>query len=534
MAEKKFRSVEEATSALVAYARERGLIGEDDITYVTNMLFDALKYQPTGAFIPKVGEARASEHTRKPSLESILGALLDYAVEHELIDGGIASRDLFDTRLMGCVTPRPSEVTREFWRRYEESPKAATDYLYRLALDSDYIRSYRIIKDRKWVTKTPYGKLDITINLSKPEKDPKAIAAALKKKSGDEPYPRCQLCPENVGYAGRLDHPARETIRLIPLTLAGEKWYLQYSPYVYYNEHCIVLSERHVPMKINTTTFVRLLEFIEKFPHYTVGSNADLPIVGGSILTHEHYQGGCYEFAMARADLREKISFAGFDDVEAGIVNWPMSVIRLDAADPARLVTLADKILTAWRRYSDESVGVLAADRASPWRGLRARPGAAQQPHHRRVPPGHLPSASGASSHQEGEHRAYRGHGPGCAAGAPPGRDEPSEAGHSLRRGPRSGSRDRRARRVGPRDPEEASRVRARERRQHRRSRPRRAHGHYRGGDRPGVCAGARAVRRLCRHRGRPRGLWALYRERALGADDSGRAAGAVPEKGDP
>ena len=366
MAEKKFRSVEEATSALVAYARERGLIGEDDITYVTNMLFDALKYQPTGAFIPKVGEARASEHTRKPSLESILSALLDYAVEHELIDGGIASRDLFDTRLMGCVTPRPSEVTREFWRRYEESPKAATDYLYRLALDSDYIRSYRIVKDRKWVTKTPYGKLDITINLSKPEKDPKAIAAALKKKSGDEPYPRCQLCPENVGYAGRLDHPARETIRLIPLTLAGEKWYLQYSPYVYYNEHCIVLSERHVPMKINTTTFVRLLEFIEKFPHYTVGSNADLPIVGGSILTHEHYQGGCYEFAMARADLREKISFAGFDDVEAGIVNWPMSVIRLDAADPARLVTLADKILTAWRRYSDESVGVLAVTDDTP------------------------------------------------------------------------------------------------------------------------------------------------------------------------
>ena len=366
MAEKKFRSVEEAASALVAYARERGLIGEDDITYVTNMLFDALKYQPTGAFIPKVGEARASEHTRKPSLESILGALLDYAVEHELIDGGIASRDLFDTRLMGCVTPRPSEVTREFWKRYDESPKAATDYLYRLALDSDYIRSYRIAKDRKWVTKTPYGKLDITINLSKPEKDPKAIAAALKKKSGDEPYPRCQLCPENVGYAGRLDHPARETIRLIPLTLAGEKWYLQYSPYVYYNEHCIVLSERHVPMKINTTTFVRLLEFIEKFPHYTVGSNADLPIVGGSILTHEHYQGGCYEFAMARADLREKISFAGFDDVEAGIVNWPMSVIRLDAADPARLVTLADKILTAWRRYSDESVGVLAVTDDTP------------------------------------------------------------------------------------------------------------------------------------------------------------------------
>ena len=269
---------------------------------------------------------------------------------------------------MGCVTPRPSEVVRTFWERYDESPEAATDYFYHLALDSDYIRTYRIARDRKWVASTRYGDLDITINLSKPEKDPKAIAAALEKqKAGaSEPYPRCQLCPENLGYAGRLDHPARETIRLIPLTLAGEPWYLQYSPYVYYNEHCIVLSEKHVPMQISRATFQRLFEFVGKFPHYTVGSNADLPIVGGSILTHEHYQGGRYEFAMARAGAREEISFEGFDDVRAQIVDWPMSVIRLDGADPARIVELADKILTAWRGYTDEAVGVLAETDGTP------------------------------------------------------------------------------------------------------------------------------------------------------------------------
>ena len=371
MAENDLGSVERAVAELIAYALDRGLIEPEDTVWAANGVMDALGYQPTGAFVParEVDAVRERPAEERPALEQILKALLDDAVARGACDPGIASRDLLDTRVMGCLTPRPSQVVRTFWRRYEESPRAATDYFYRLAQDSDYIRTYRIARDRKWVTSTKYGDLDITINLSKPEKDPKAIAAALEKQKAGasaEPYPRCQLCPENLGYAGRLDHPARETIRLIPLTLAGERWYLQYSPYVYYNEHCIVLSEQHTPMRIDRTTFVRLMEFVEKFPHYTVGSNADLPIVGGSILTHEHYQGGCYEFAMARAGLREKIAFDGFDDVEAGMVNWPMSVIRLDGADPARLVDLAGKILAAWRGYSDESVGVLAETDGTP------------------------------------------------------------------------------------------------------------------------------------------------------------------------
>ncbi|OUO46825.1 galactose-1-phosphate uridylyltransferase [Olsenella sp. An285] len=361
-------AVERGVADLVAYALDRGLIGADDVTYSANLMLDALGYEPTGAFVPREAVAAAQAADPRPALEEILAGLLDDAVARGVCDPGVASRDLLDTRLMGCVTPRPSDVTRAFWDRYEHSPEAATDWFYQLALDSDYIRTYRIARDRKWVTSTRYGDLDITINLSKPEKDPKAIAAALEKQKagGAEPYPRCQLCPENTGYAGRLDHPARETIRIIPLTLAGEQWYLQYSPYVYYNEHCIVLSEKHVPMRIDRVTFQRLLEFVTMFPHYTVGSNADLPIVGGSILTHEHYQGGRYEFAMARAGLREEVSFPGFEDVRAGVVDWPMSVIRLDGDDPARLVELADKILAAWRGYSDETVGVLAETEGTP------------------------------------------------------------------------------------------------------------------------------------------------------------------------
>ena len=359
-------AVERGVAQLVAYALDRGLIGQDDVTYAANLMLDALSYEPEGSYVPREAVGEVVTSGELPPLEEILAGLLDDAVARGVCDPGIASRDLLDTRLMGCVTPRPSEVTRAFRERYEESPKSATDYFYQLALDSDYIRSYRIARDRKWVTSTRYGDLDITINLSKPEKDPKAIAAALTKKSDHEPYPRCQLCPENLGYAGRLDHPARETIRLIPLTLAGEPWYLQYSPYVYYNEHCIVLSEKHVPMQISRTTFQRLLEFVTMFPHYTVGSNADLPIVGGSILTHEHYQGGCYEFAMARAGVREEVSFPGFEDVRAGVVDWPMSVIRLDSDDPERLVELADKVLVAWRGYSDASVGVLAETDGTP------------------------------------------------------------------------------------------------------------------------------------------------------------------------
>lgn len=341
--------------ALLDYACDCKLIEDCDRTFAANRLLDVLGLQPDETFD---ASERAFDKDDTPPLEEILSTLLDDAVARGICDPGIASRDLLDTRLMGCVTPRPSTVHREFWARYEQDPKAATDFFYRLAQDSDYIRTYRVARDRTWKTTTPYGELDITINLSKPEKDPRAIAAAAS--ASKERYPRCVLCPQNEGYAGRLDHPARQTIRLIPLELAGEQWFLQYSPYVYFNEHCIVLSAEHRPMCIDRATFVRLLEYVELFPHYTVGSNADLPIVGGSILSHEHYQGGCYEFAMARAGMRETVAFEGYEDVTAGIVEWPMTVLRLRSTAPERLVGLADKVLDAWRGYSDEGVGVLA------------------------------------------------------------------------------------------------------------------------------------------------------------------------------
>lgn len=360
-----FQSVEEAVNALVRYGVKTELIVPEEAVFAANSLFDVLKYEPNYEFEPDVSDAKAEEgEDFGTELEEILKYLLDDAVSRGVIDGGIASRDLFDTRMMGTITPHPGEFLRKFQALYKENPKKATDYFYKLSCDSDYIRRYRIRRDRKWVTKTKYGDLDITINLSKPEKDPKAIAAALKKKQ--DSYPKCLLCHENEGYAGRLDHPARQTIRQLPLTLDGEQWYMQYSPYVYYNEHCIVLSGKHTPMKIDRHTFVRLLEFLQKFPHYTIGSNADLPIVGGSILTHEHFQGGHYTFAMAKADIREKVTFNGFEDVKAGIVNWPMSVIRLDGKDPARLVELADKILTTWRGYSDPAADILSETEDTP------------------------------------------------------------------------------------------------------------------------------------------------------------------------
>ncbi len=354
-------SVEENVLNLCGYALSKQLITEDDLFYAANTLSDILKFTPSSGFSPL--SAAKPEHCGKP-LEEILEQLLDYAVSEGVISDGIATRDLFDTRLMSALTPRPSEVIREFRSRYSKSPEAATDYFYKLSCDSDYIRTYRVRKDRKWVAKTPYGDLDITINLSKPEKDPRAIAAALT--SRQDKYPKCLLCPENEGYAGRLDHPARQTIRLIPLTLAGERWYMQYSPYVYYNEHCIVLSGKHEPMKIEPATFTRLFDFITLFPHYTIGSNADLPIVGGSILTHQHFQGGRYTFAMARAGIREALHFKGFEDVSAGIVEWPLSVIRLDGDNPARICELAGKILSAWRGYSDESADILAQTDGTP------------------------------------------------------------------------------------------------------------------------------------------------------------------------
>lgn len=354
-------SVTEAVRDLVGYGLRKKLITADDAVFAANGILDALKYEPAADFHC---DAENAGKTPDLPLEEILAFLLDDAVARGVIPDGTASRDLLDTRLMGCMTPRPGEVIRTFRSLYDEDPEKATDYFYRLSLDSDYIRTYRIARNVKFPADTRYGKLDITINLSKPEKDPRAIAAALKRKQ--DVYPQCLLCRENEGYAGRLDHPARETIRLIPLTLGGAQWYMQYSPYVYYNEHCIVLSGEHIPMKIEKATFDRLLEFITIFPHYTIGSNADLPIVGGSILTHEHFQGGRYTFAMAKAGIRQKIAFRGYEDIDAGIVDWPMSVIRLDSDDPKRLSELADKILGAWRTYSDPSVEILAETDGTP------------------------------------------------------------------------------------------------------------------------------------------------------------------------
>ena len=259
---------------------------------------------------------------------------------------------------MGRLTPRPSQVIQDFFRRYQASPKEATDWLYRFSQDTDYIRRYRIARDVKWQAATAYGDMDITINLSKPEKDPRAIAAA--KAAPQSGYPKCLLCKENEGYAGRLNHPARQNHRVIPVTINGEDWFLQYSPYVYYNEHCIVFNGRHTPMKIEKATFRKLLDFVKQFPHYFVGSNADLPIVGGSILSHDHFQGGCYTFAMERAPIEQAVAFRDFPDVEAGIVKWPMSVIRLRCADDQRLVELADRILAAWRSYTDEAAFIFA------------------------------------------------------------------------------------------------------------------------------------------------------------------------------
>ncbi|MDE6320292.1 MAG: UDP-glucose--hexose-1-phosphate uridylyltransferase, partial [Lachnospiraceae bacterium] len=298
-------------------------------------------------------------------LEAVLGEMMDYAYEKGLMtENGVVYRDLFDTKIMGLLTPRPSEVIRVFQEKYERDPKEATDYFYKLSQDSDYIRRYRIEKDQKWVSATQYGDLDITINLSKPEKDPKAIAAAKNAKQGG--YPKCLLCMENEGYAGRVNHPARQNHRIIPVTINGSRWGFQYSPYVYYNEHCIVFNSQHIPMKIEHDTFCKLFDFVKQFPHYFVGSNADLPIVGGSILSHDHFQGGHYEFAMAKAPVERTFTVPGFEDVKAGIVKWPMSVIRISHEDSGRLVALADVILEKWRGYTDEAAFVLAETDGEP------------------------------------------------------------------------------------------------------------------------------------------------------------------------
>ena len=339
--------------ALVNYAVDRGLIEQEDKTYAFNRLLEQME-------LDSVDE----EEPISASLNEILDVLCDDACRRGLIDNNIVSRDLFDTKLMGVLTPFPHEVRQKFSALYAESPEKATDWYYRFSQDTNYIRRDRIEKDRKWTYDCEYGSLDITINLSKPEKDPRAIAAARNAPQTD--YPKCQLCSENEGYAGRLNHPARQNHRLITVTIADSPWYLQYSPYVYYNEHCIVLNSRHTPMKIDRACFCKLFDFVKQFPHYFVGSNADLPIVGGSILSHDHFQGGNYEFAMAKAPVETSLDFSGFSDVKAGIVRWPMSVIRLSCPDSQRIIQLADKILSAWRAYSDPSVSIYAETEGTP------------------------------------------------------------------------------------------------------------------------------------------------------------------------
>ena len=348
--------VYDAIKGLVEYGRNTGPLKEEDEIYARNQILEVLKLDE---YEEPEGPVENSD------LEKVLKELLDYACEAGVLESdSVVYRDLFDTKLMNCLMPRPSEVTAEFWKRYEESPQAATDYFYKLSQDADYIRRYRVCKDLKWKTATRYGDLDITVNLSKPEKDPKAIAAAkLAKQSG---YPKCLLCMENVGYAGRVNHPARNNHRIITLTINGSRWGFQYSPYVYYNEHCIVFNGQHVPMKIDKAAFIKLFDFVKLFPHYFLGSNADLPIVGGSILSHDHFQGGHYTFAMAKAPIEKHFQMEGFEDVEAGIVFWPMSVLRLRGKDSDRLIDLADIVLKAWREYTDEAAFVYAETDGEP------------------------------------------------------------------------------------------------------------------------------------------------------------------------
>lgn len=340
---------------LVQYGIETGLTPECEKNYTINLLLDVFHEE----------EYEEPEETfAQVDLEETLRELLDEAVKRGIIEDNVVYRDLFDTRLMNCLMPRPAQVQREFWGKYKESPREATDYFYKLSQDSDYIRRYRVKKDQKWKVESPYGDIDITINLSKPEKDPKAIAAAKNAKTSS--YPKCLLCPENEGYAGRANHPARENHRIIPITINDSPWGFQYSPYVYYNEHCIVFNFRHTPMKIERNTFIKLFDFVKLFPHYFLGSNADLPIVGGSILSHDHFQGGHYTFAMAKAEIEIPVTIPGYEDVEAGIVKWPLSVLRIRHKDEKRLVDLASHVLEVWRGYTDEDAFIYAETDGEP------------------------------------------------------------------------------------------------------------------------------------------------------------------------
>ena len=348
--------IDEAVSKLAAYALRTGLIAECEYTWAVNTILDALKLDSYTDPGKDWGEI---------DLAAVLDELLDDAYARGVLtENSVVYRDLFDTELMGRLTPRPAQVIEKFQALYRESPRAATDWYYQFSQDTNYIRRDRIAKDVQWKTETEYGELDITINLSKPEKDPKAIAAARDLPASN--YPRCQLCAENEGYAGRVNHPARQNHRIVPITINGSPWFLQYSPYVYYNEHCICLNSVHTPMKIDRACFGKLLDFVRQFPHYFVGSNADLPIVGGSILAHDHFQGGHYTFAMERAPVETPFTFPGYEDVQAGIVKWPMSVVRISCEDSSRLVDLADRILTAWRGYTDESAVIYAETDGTP------------------------------------------------------------------------------------------------------------------------------------------------------------------------
>ncbi len=340
---------------LVQYGINTGLTPECERIYTTNLLLDLFQesdYEDTDCDLTDI------------VLEDVLKELLDEACSRGIIEDSIVYRDLFDTKMMNCLLLRPAQVQKTFFEKYAVSPEAATEYYYKLSCDSDYIRRYRIKKDMKWTVDTEYGTLDITINLSKPEKDPKAIAAARNAKTSS--YPKCLLCVENEGYAGRTNHPARENHRIIPITINDSKWGFQYSPYVYYNEHCIVFNGEHVPMKIERNTFIKLFDFVKLFPHYFLGSNADLPIVGGSILSHDHFQGGHYTFAMAKAPIVETFTVKGYEDVTAGIVKWPLSVIRLQGTDEKRIIDLADHILGAWRSYTDEEAFIFAETDGQP------------------------------------------------------------------------------------------------------------------------------------------------------------------------
>lgn len=349
------KDINSLIAQLVQYGKEKGLVAKEDEIYTINRLLEILH----------LDEYKETVCEEEMKLEDILAQIMDWAYENGVMqENSVVYRDLFDTKLMGALVPAPSVVIKKFWELYKESPKKATDFYYDFSCNTDYIRRYRIAKDRKWKAETEYGTLDITINLSKPEKDPKAIAAA--KNAKQSAYPKCLLCKENEGYAGRIDHPARQSHRIMPVEIDGKPWGFQYSPYVYYNEHCILFNKEHTPMKIDESAFRKLLDFIRQFPHYFIGSNADLPIVGGSILAHEHFQGGHYEFAMERAGIKKEITIPGFEQIEAGIVNWPMSVIRIRHTDAGLLVKAASHILESWRKYTDEDFFIYAQTDGEP------------------------------------------------------------------------------------------------------------------------------------------------------------------------